>query len=48
MTKLKKDDKSQCIAKCEALIRSFNPITHSIDTHLTEHLGNTSSNEYPP
>ena len=48
MTVVKKDDKSQCIAKCEALIRSFNPVTHSIDTHLTEHLGNTSSSDAKP
>jgi hypothetical protein len=30
--------KNEVIKKCEELIRTFNSITHSIDTHVQDHL----------
>ena len=38
-SKTKSDDKGWMIKKCEELMRSFNPVTHSIDTHCLENLG---------
>jgi hypothetical protein len=32
------ETKANVIRKCEELIRTFNPITHSIDTHIQEQL----------
>lgn len=40
--------KAQVIKKCEELIRSFNPVTHSIDTHCLQHLGDTSAADAKP
>jgi hypothetical protein len=36
------ENKSYIISKCIELIRTFNPVTHSIDTFIAEKLGNTS------
>lgn len=36
--------KVEIIKKCEELIRTFNSITHSIDTHIQDHLTNTKYN----
>jgi hypothetical protein len=30
------------IAQCEAIIKSFNPVTHSIDTHVLDVLGDVT------
>ena len=35
--------KASMIDKCQELIKSFNPVTHSIDTHVNENLGNTKA-----
>jgi hypothetical protein len=35
---LKKNEVRNLISVCEAIIKSFNPTTHSIDTHLQEKL----------
>mmetsp|Transcript_5104 Transcript_5104/g.7816 ORF Transcript_5104/g.7816 Transcript_5104/m.7816 type:complete len:763 (-) Transcript_5104:200-2488(-) len=32
------ENKEEVIKKCEELIRSFNPVTHSIDTHIQDQL----------
>lgn len=32
-------DNHWMIAKCQELLKSFNPVTHSIDTHCLEALG---------
>lgn len=40
--KQRKPQKRNLISACEELIRSYNPITHSIDTHLLEKLGDVS------
>lgn len=32
-------NKGRAIKRCEDLIRSYNPVTHSIDTHCSHHLG---------
>jgi hypothetical protein len=34
---------SQIVRKCIDLLRTFNPVTHSMDTHVLEALGNTKS-----
>ena len=34
--------KGTLIDKCQELIKSFNPVTHSIDTHVAEHLGDVT------
>lgn len=34
--------KQSIIGRCEDLIRSFNPVTHSIDTHCAEVLGDVT------
>jgi hypothetical protein len=36
------ENKSYVISKCIELIRTFNPVTHSIDTFIAEKLGSTS------
>ena len=38
----KQDNKESMIQRCIDLIRSFNPVLHSIDTHVDEALGNVS------
>ena len=30
------------IAQCQAIIKSFNPVTHSIDTHVLDVLGDVT------
>lgn len=39
----KKSKNLSVIEKCENIIKSFNPITHSIDTHITDILGDVTS-----
>ena len=40
-------NKVEIIKKCEELIRSFNPITHSVDSHVQDHLsGKTKVNNF--
>lgn len=34
--------KGALIDKCQELIKSFNPVTHSIDTHVSEYLGDVT------
>lgn len=36
------ENKIYIISKCVELIRTFNPVIYSIDTFVTEHLGDTS------
>jgi hypothetical protein len=36
------ESKIEIVRKCEELIRSYNPITHSIDTHVNESLAKKS------
>ena len=36
------DNKVEVIKKCEEYIKSYNPITHSIDTHVNEQLSKKS------
>lgn len=36
------ENKIYIISKCIELIRTFNPVTHSIDTFIAEKLGNAS------
>jgi hypothetical protein len=31
--------KGELIDKCHELIKSFNPVTHSIDSHVTDAIG---------
>ena len=40
--------KGSIIDKCQELIKSFNPVTHSIDTHVEEILGDTKSKQAHP
>ena len=36
------DKKAEVIQKCEELILSFNPVTHSIDSHIDTQLSKKS------
>mmetsp|Transcript_2179 Transcript_2179/g.3419 ORF Transcript_2179/g.3419 Transcript_2179/m.3419 type:complete len:787 (+) Transcript_2179:73-2433(+) len=40
--------KKSPIERCEDLIRTFNPVTHSIDTHITEALGDVTKADAKP
>ena len=40
--------KANIIDKCQDLIKSFNPVTHSIDTHIDEAIGDTKSKNANP
>lgn len=48
MPKLKTDDKGYIVAKCEELIKNFNPVTHSIDTHCYQYLGDVTVHNAKP
>jgi len=43
----KTDNKEYIIQQCEKLIRSYNPTTHSIDTHAKEQLGDVTKPDAP-
>lgn len=43
----KTDNKEYIISKCVELIRSFNAVTHSIDTHVGDQLGDVSKPDAP-
>ena len=36
-------DNGWMVSKCQDLIRTFNPVTHSVDTHCLEALGDVKS-----
>ena len=36
-------DNGWMVSKCQELIRTFNPVTHSVDTHCLEALGDIKS-----
>ena len=36
-------DNGWMVSKCQELIRTFNPVTHSVDTHCLEALGDVKS-----
>ena len=36
-------DNGWMVSKCQELIRTFNPVTHSVDTHCQEALGDVKS-----
>jgi len=38
----KKNQRKDVIGLCQEIIKSFNPKTHSIDSHCFEKLGDTS------
>lgn len=42
------DKKVYIIRKCEELIRTFNIVTHSIDTHCSEHIGDFKAPDAKP
>eukprot|EP01031_Cornospumella_fuschlensis_P031579 gene31579-38167_t len=44
----KKHKKRDIIAACEEIIKSYNPTTHSIDTHLLEKVGDTTKPDAKP
>jgi hypothetical protein len=46
MTKSKVE--TNVIATCERLLKSYNPVTHSIDTHCLEQLGDVTRPEANP
>ncbi len=41
-------DPAALISRCEDIIKSFNPITHSIDTHCKEQLGELGTAQGKP
>lgn len=36
-------DKVRALKRCEELIKSFDPVTHSIDTHISENIDKSAS-----
>ena len=48
MPKVKGNDKGYIIQKCLELIKCFNPVTHSIDTHCLHHLGDVTAKDSKP
>eukprot|EP01035_Chromulina_nebulosa_P027880 gene27880-36726_t len=41
-------DNGWMVSKCQELIRTFNPVTHSVDTHCLEALGDVKSPDVKP
>ena len=48
MSKKEKTKHVHIVATCEKIIKSFNPVTHSVDTHCLEVLGDVTKPDATP